>query len=548
MQGQGGLGIKRYYPNDRVESADYWQKYRAGTQHSVLFLADGLYLQVIGFNTQWTISLGETQEFIFSGIINSCDLLSEQKERITNWLKKIVPVFSLKGLNSLDFIQEGDKSFVLEINPRPSASMQLYDADLLNRHIKACQGELTDYRLHDGYTGYLIVYAEQDVLIPETFNWPEGCMDLPESGALIRTGQPICSIIAHQKRAQSVMNELLIKQHNLKKVFIPMEYKASVNKLTQPLVKQLIDNADKLRISIQTLENGCTIIDAGIKVPGGLEAGRIIAEICLGGMGTVTINHSNYTDNWPLSVNVHTGNPVLGCLGSQYAGWSLSHEKYYALGSGPARAMATKLKDGKQEPVEELYKELGYQDVSDATVLVIENDAIPPLAIVEKVAAACKVDPSQLTIIVTPTSSLAGGVQVVARVLEVAMHKAHALHFPLENIIDGSGSAPICPPHPNFVKAMGRTNDAILFAGLVHLFVKGSDEAAEKLATELPSSTSKDYGKPFAEIFKQYEYDFFKIDAMLFSPASVIVTAVDSGNSFRAGQLDNALLDQSFGA
>ncbi|MDZ4154110.1 methenyltetrahydromethanopterin cyclohydrolase, partial [Methylicorpusculum sp.] len=300
-----------------------------------------------------------------------------------------------------------------------------------------------------------------------------------------------------------------------------MEYKASVNKLTQPLVQLLINNADKLRVGVERLANGCTVIDAGINVPGGLEAGRIIAEICLGGMGTVTITHSPYTTNWPLTVNVHTGNPVLGCLGSQYAGWSLSHGKYYALGSGPARALATKIKDGKQEPVEELYKELDYHDESDATVLVIENDAVPPVEIVEKVATACKIDPAKLTIIVTPTSSLAGGVQVVARVLEVAMHKAHALHFPLENIIDGSGSAPICPPHPNFVKAMGRTNDAILFAGQVHIFVKGSDEAAEKLANELPSSTSKDYGKPFADIFKQYEYDFFKIDAMLFSPASV---------------------------
>lgn len=326
-----------------------------------------------------------------------------------------------------------------------------------------------------------------------------------------------------------------------------MEHQASVNKLTQPLVQHLIANADKLRVAVETLENGCTIIDAGIKAPGGLEAGRIIAEICLGGMGTVTLSHSPYTTNWPLTVNVHTANPVLGCLGSQYAGWSLSHEKYYALGSGPARAMATKMKEGSVEPVEELYKELGYRDSADSTVLVIENDAVPPLAIVEKVACACKVDPDKLTIIVTPTSSLAGGLQVVARVLEVAMHKAHALHFPLENIIDGSGSAPVCPPHPNFVKAMGRTNDAILFAGQVHLFVKGTDEAAEKLAKELPSSTSKDYGKPFADIFKAYEYDFFKIDAMLFSPASVIVTAVESGKSFRAGQLDNALLDQSFG-
>lgn len=326
-----------------------------------------------------------------------------------------------------------------------------------------------------------------------------------------------------------------------------MQYQASVNKLTQPLVKHLLDNADSLRLGVEKLDNGCTIIDAGIKVPGGLEAGRIITEICMGGMGSASISQSCYTQNWPLTINVHASNPVLACLGSQYAGWSLSHGKYYALGSGPARAMATKIKDGAVEPVEELYKELEYRDSGEQTVLVIENDAVPPIEVVEKVAAACGVSPANLTIIVTPTSSLAGGVQVVGRVLEVAMHKAHALHFPLENIIDGSGSAPICPPHPNFVKAMGRTNDAILFAGQVHLFVKGNDEAAEKLAKELPSSTSKDYGKPFADIFKAYEYDFFKVDAMLFSPASVIVTAVESGKSFRAGKLDNALLDQSFG-
>ncbi|MEE9339642.1 MAG: methenyltetrahydromethanopterin cyclohydrolase [Methylococcaceae bacterium] len=327
-----------------------------------------------------------------------------------------------------------------------------------------------------------------------------------------------------------------------------MQYSASVNKLTQPLVQDLIDNADKYRLGIQKLENGCTIIDAGIDAPGGLEAGRIITEICMGGMGTVSLSQSTYTDNWPLTINVHSTNPVLACLGSQYAGWSMSHEKYYALGSGPARAMARKEKDGVDVPVEELYKELDYSDSADSTALVIENDKIPPVEIIEKVASACGVSADKLTIIVTPTSSLAGAVQVVGRVLEVAMHKAHELHFPLENIVDGSGNAPVCPPHPDFVKAMGRTNDAILFAGQVHVFVKGSDEAAEKLAKELPSSTSKDYGKPFAEIFKAYEYDFFKVDGMLFSPASVIVTAIESGKSFRAGKLDNALLDQSFGA
>jgi len=326
-----------------------------------------------------------------------------------------------------------------------------------------------------------------------------------------------------------------------------MQYTASVNKLTQPLVQELIDNSDKLRLGVQKMQNGCTVIDAGIDVPGGLEAGRIITEICMGGMGTASISQSAYTEHWPLTINIHASNPVLACLGSQYAGWSLSHEKYYALGSGPARAMATKQKEGVTVPVEDLYKELDYQDNAESAALVIENDKIPPVEIIDKIATACGISAEKLTIIVTPTSSIAGAVQVVGRVLEVAMHKAHELHFPLENIVDGSGSAPVCPPHPDFVKAMGRTNDAILFAGQVHLFVKGSDEEAEKLAKELPSSTSKDYGKPFADIFKSYNYDFFKVDGMLFSPASVIVTAVDSGKSFRAGKLDNALLDQSFG-
>jgi methenyltetrahydromethanopterin cyclohydrolase len=250
-------------------------------------------------------------------------------------------------------------------------------------------------------------------------------------------------------------------------------------------------------------------------------------------------------------VNVHSTNPVISCLGSQYAGWSLSHGEgkgaFYALGSGPAPALATKVKEGIELPVEELYKELNYRDQCGETSIVMEVDKIPPVELIDKVAKACKLDASAVNVILTPTSSLAGGMQVVSRVLEVSLHKAHSLHFPLENIVDGTGCAPVPPPHPNFVQAMGRTNDAILFGGTVHLFVKGGDVEAEKLANELPSSTSRDYGKPFAQVFKEYKYDFFKVDAMLFSPAKVIVTAVDSGRSFHAGQLDEELLERSFG-
>ncbi|HYE35989.1 methenyltetrahydromethanopterin cyclohydrolase [Methylocaldum sp.] len=330
-----------------------------------------------------------------------------------------------------------------------------------------------------------------------------------------------------------------------------MQHTVSVNAHALPIVKYMIANADKLRLKVDKLENGCTVIDAGIEAVGGLEAGRLIAEICMGGLGTVTLTHNPTFSRWPVTVNVHSTNPVISCLGSQYAGWSLSHGEgksaFYALGSGPARAMATKIKDGNEEPVEELYKELGYRDYGNETAIVMEVDKVPPVEVIEKIARACKVDASGVNVILTPTSSLAGGMQVVGRVLEVALHKAHSLHFPLGNIIDGTGSAPVPPPHPNFVKAMGRTNDAILFGGTVHLFVKGGDEAAEMLANELPSSVSRDYGRPFAEVFKDYKYDFFKVDPMLFSPASVIVTAVESGRSFHAGKLDNELLERSFG-
>ncbi len=311
----------------------------------------------------------------------------------------------------------------------------------------------------------------------------------------------------------------------------------SVNELAKPLLQELVTKSEALRVKVGKFSNGANYIDAGIECVGGLEAGRIIGEICMGGLGKVNLYHASAVGEWPLFLHVHSSHPVIACLASQYAGWSLSHEKFHALGSGPGRAIALK---------EPLFEELSYQDKCDSAVFVLEVDQLPPIELVDKVAETCKLDPSAITFILTPTSSIAGCMQVVARVLEVAMHKTHELNFPLENILDGSASAPLSPPIPDFVKAMGRTNDAILFAGRVQLFVSGDDATAEKLAKELPSSSSRDYGKPFAQIFKDYEYDFFKVDPMLFSPASVMVTAVESGNTFRGGELDPALLNKSF--
>ncbi|MEO5862196.1 MAG: methenyltetrahydromethanopterin cyclohydrolase [Burkholderiales bacterium] len=313
----------------------------------------------------------------------------------------------------------------------------------------------------------------------------------------------------------------------------------SVNQLTQPLLENLKRDANTLRLKLETLSNGAAIIDAGIEAQGGLEAGRRIAEICLGGLGQVALSIG--LGKWPLSLSVRAANPVLACLGSQYAGWSLSHGEgkgaFHALGSGPGRALARK---------EKLFEELDYYDAAPATCLVLEVDKTPPPEVIDKVIRDCRVAADRLTLILTPTQSLAGVVQIVARVLEVALHKVHALGFPLDQIIDGAGVAPLPPPAKDFITSMGRTNDAILLAGRVQLFVDCSDDDGRDLAQKLPASASRDYGKLFGQIFKDVGYDFYKIDPMLFAPAEVVVSTLKGGKTFRAGYVNEALLDLSF--
>ena len=312
----------------------------------------------------------------------------------------------------------------------------------------------------------------------------------------------------------------------------------SINELSQPLVDALLHDAKQLNLLVTQHASGATIVDAGITVAGSLEAGRRIAEICMGGLGRVKLLQSPQFAHYPDIINAYSQSPVLACLGSQYAGWALQHEQFFSLGSGPARSIAQR---------EELFKELNYQDAAEKTVLVLETDKIPPVEIIEKVARDTNIKPENLTFILTPTKSLAGATQIVARVLEVALHKLHTLHFPLKQVVEGVGSAPLPPISADFMTAMGRTNDAILFGGLVQLNVKCSDADAEKLAHELPSNSSKDYGKPFAEIFKAVNMDFYQIDPMLFSPAMVNITNLETGNSFVGGGLNEALLNQSFG-
>lgn len=312
----------------------------------------------------------------------------------------------------------------------------------------------------------------------------------------------------------------------------------SVNALAGELVDILAANATRYRVAVSRGETGELLIDAGAKIAGGLDAGVLLTKICLGGLGDVSLASAPGAANWPFWLTVRSSDPVVACLASQYAGWSLAHEKFFALGSGPGRSLARK---------EPLFSELPYKDTADRATMVLEGDRPPPVAVVEKVAKDCGVKPENLAFIYAPTQSLAGSVQVVGRVLEVALHKAHELKFPLHDIVDGVASAPLSPPHPDFVTAMGRTNDAIIYAGRAHLFVRGCRDAARELAKALPSKNSRDYGEPFAAIFRAYKGDFYKIDPSLFSPAEAIVTAIETGETFRAGGVDEKLLNASFG-
>ena len=313
--------------------------------------------------------------------------------------------------------------------------------------------------------------------------------------------------------------------------------KYSINKHSNFLLNNLIKNADGLGLIIKKGPLNSIIVDAGIDTHGSIEAGIKISEICLGGLGKVSVTPSFETKSSFNNISVHASNPVLACLGSQYAGWSLSHKDFFSLGSGPARSLAQK---------EEIFSKLKYTDKSSATSIVLEVDKIPPDEIIKKVSFDCNVPAEEITFILTPTTSICGTIQIVSRVLEVAIHKIHELNYPLEKVLFGIATAPLPPVASDFISGMGRTNDAIIYGGRVYLCIDDDDDEIKKLAKNLPSFNSKDYGKPFKQIFLDYEKDFYKIDGSLFSPATVLLNSKKSGQSYSSGEVSLELVEQSF--
>jgi methenyltetrahydromethanopterin cyclohydrolase len=265
--------------------------------------------------------------------------------------------------------------------------------------------------------------------------------------------------------------------------------------------------------------------------------GRLLAEICLGGAGRVELAAVDCGGVRLPGVQVRTDHPALACLASQYAGWAVKPEGYFAMGSGPLRAIAR---------VEELFEKLRYREpASGPGVLVLESRECPGPAVFEWLSGKSGVARDRLTLLVAPTASPAAGVQISARVVETALHKLHELGFDVAKIRTGFGTAPISPPAKSDPRAIGRTNDCILYGGVVHLVVDAPDEVLETLVPRVPSSASRDYGTPFYDLFKRYDWDFYKVDPHLFSPAEVSLTSVATGRSFAAGRVNAELLRQS---
>ncbi|MHA1637627.1 MAG: methenyltetrahydromethanopterin cyclohydrolase [Candidatus Thorarchaeota archaeon] len=313
----------------------------------------------------------------------------------------------------------------------------------------------------------------------------------------------------------------------------------SLNKDALKIFEEIIEKSSELECSVSAQSNGATILDAGINVPGSNEAGRLVSEICLGGAGTVEISQVIIDDLTLPAVSVRTDKVTEACLCSQYAGWTVSVDKYFAMASGPARALAR---------VEKLYKKLGYTEESDVAVIVLETREEPPENVTEYIAEKCGVPTSGLYVVVAPTACLTGSVQISARVVEVGVHKLHELKYDPWKIRKGKGIAPIAPVVKKDTKAMGITNDCILYAGDTFYEIEPSDDDdLQGLVEKVPSSTSEQYGTPFYKLFKSFDFDFYKVDPLLFSPAKISITDIKTGIEYTAGSLDSEVLKSSLG-
>jgi len=311
----------------------------------------------------------------------------------------------------------------------------------------------------------------------------------------------------------------------------------TLNERASRLADHLAASASSMRVAVAQSQTGVRIIDCGIGMDGGLQAGLALARVCLAGMAEVALVPGEIAGFPCPQVQVTTDFPVAACLASQYAGWQISVGDSFAMGSGPMRAHYGK---------EALFDQIAYREQAPCAVGVLETRTPPDKAMLAHLLDALKLPGNKVTLLVAPASSQAGNLQVVARSLETALHKLHALKFDLKQIVSGMGTAPLSPVARNEAQAIGRTNDAILYGGRVTLWVRADDEQLAEIGPKVPSTASKDHGEPFADIMAKAGSDFYKIDPFLFSPAMVVFHNLKTGKTHGFGRLEPEVLLRSF--
>jgi uncharacterized protein len=216
--GSGGRHVAAASAKEFGEGV-YYQSRVSGTPVSALLLANGVSAIVLGFSEQWACPTPH-HPFRYGGAVRPADIAAGLAERLAESACRLAAALSLTGLNSADFMVDGDDFWILEINPRPGATLDIFEAgggSLFSLHMQACAGGLIDGapRL-DGAKASAIFYADRDVVAPAQFDWPNWSADRPNAGIAIKAGEPLCTVHAGAAtgvEARALVDERLAAVH-----------------------------------------------------------------------------------------------------------------------------------------------------------------------------------------------------------------------------------------------------------------------------------------------------------------------------------------------
>ena len=194
----------------------YFQRRIAGRPVSVLFVANGVSARMLGFSEQWTAPR-RGAKWRYGGAAQPAELTETLPAELGRITESVAASFKLKGLGSADFLIARDKVMLLEINPRPGATLDNFDDEsepLLHLHLDAIlKGRLPRAPLPFTYArAAAIVYAPRRFVVPERLKWPSWTADRPRSGERIDKDRPICTVLA---RADSLTEAKRLVQERL---------------------------------------------------------------------------------------------------------------------------------------------------------------------------------------------------------------------------------------------------------------------------------------------------------------------------------------------